>query len=115
MGNSKITNGIVIALVTVLLALVVYSAGQANSANTKYDAMSTKVTDTKLELNGKVTSLEFKITSHEATQSASEKAIVDKLDEVKVELTEQRKEQRVLLEKILELQITVAGRHSEDG
>jgi hypothetical protein len=34
------------------------------------------------------------------------------LDEIKVELSEQRKEQRVLLERILEIQIAVAREHS---
>ena len=91
--------GLLFGVLGVFLVLVVYTANQSEAANNNYihmaEAMST---------------LNSEVATHKPTQRAVEAAILEKLNEVKKELVEQRHEQRALLERILELQIEVATR-----
>ena len=108
---SKWVVGVFFGVLSVFLALVVYAAGQANSANAHYIDMHQTVSEHKQEVSTKVQGIQSSFESYRAEKRATDNAVIEKLDEVKTELHEQRKEQRVLLEKILELQIEVARRH----
>jgi ferritin-like metal-binding protein YciE len=104
--------GVILGVLGVFLALVVVASGQATRANTQYIQMSAVVSSYKQEVNTQIQGVQSSFDTHTATQRATDKSVIEKLDEVKTELSEQRKEQRVLLERILELQIEVARRHA---
>ena len=117
--------GVFFGVLSVFLALVIYASGQASAANDKYTTMietvSTMNTSTAKRISSveaasskRINTVETTIETHKAMQKASDKAIIEKLDEVKVELSEQRKEQRVLLERILDLQLEVARKQKAD-
>jgi septal ring factor EnvC (AmiA/AmiB activator) len=109
---SKWVVGVLFAVLSVFLGLVIYTSGQSAKASDGYVQMSNQFAQHKQEINEDITNLRSSFETHKAEQRASEKAITEKLDEIKVELSEQRKEQRVLLERILEIQIAVAREHS---
>ena len=104
--------GIFCGLLSVLLALVVYASGQAQQSNVHYMEMSNVVSEHKQAVVTKIQSVQSSLDTYKATKSATDQAVLDKIDEVKTELSSQRKEQRALLEKILELQIEVARKQS---
>jgi len=105
---SKLVMGVLFGVMSVFLALVVYAAGQSNYANAQYIDMTTTVTKHQAEVHVQVQDMQSSFDTYRAEKRASDKSVIEKLDEVKTELSEQRKEQRVLLEKILNLQIDVA-------
>lgn len=109
----KYTMGIFFGLLSVFLALVVYATGQAHNANAQYLTVTQDISKHKIEVERKVNSVRTSMETYQAEHRASERAVIDKLDEVKTELSEQRKEQRSLLERILDLQISVAKKEKE--
>jgi hypothetical protein len=109
--NSKWAIGVFIAITTVLLGLVVYTADASSDASKGYVEMTNSLAEHKVSVYSEISVLQNALSTHQATQIVSDGAIADKLDEIKDELSEQRKEQRVLLEKILEIQILIAGEH----
>jgi LmbE family N-acetylglucosaminyl deacetylase len=110
---SKWMLGILYSVLAVFLGLVIYSSGQVTHANTQYMEVNKVVSDYQQEVHDKVQDVESSFNTYRAEKTATDRAVIEKLDEVKRELSEQRKEQRVLLEKILELQIEVARK--QDG
>ena len=107
---SKLVMGVFFGIMSVFLALVVYASGQASHANTQYIDMTTTVSDHQASVHTQVQDIKSSFETYRAEKRATDKSVIEKLDEVKHELSEQRKEQRVLLEKILEIQIDVARR-----
>jgi hypothetical protein len=97
----------------VFLALIVYASGQAAQANTKYGEVVELVGDKTAAVSKEVDAVKSELDTHRAVQLASDKTIVDKLDEVKEQLRAQQVEQKLLLEKILAVQIEVAGKRGE--
>jgi hypothetical protein len=89
--------GTAIGIISVLLALVVYSANLSYGANTKYEIL-------KEETNKTVASLENCV----GKQSVIQQSMMQQLAEMKGEMISQRQEQKLLLEKILSLQIEIA-------
>ncbi len=106
--TSKWFVGLFFGMLSVLLALVVYATGEAHSANNQYIKVRTDVSEHKQQVVVSVQNIKSSFETYKARQDALDTSVVEKLDEVKNELFAQRKEQRVLLEKILELQIEVA-------
>ena len=104
--------GTFLGVLSVFLALVVYAAGQANSASAQYIKLNTVVGQHKQDVYTQVYDIQSSLNVYKAEKRAFERSVIEKLDEVKTELSEQRKEQRALLEKILELQIEVARKQS---
>lgn len=109
---SKWVVGVFFGVLSVFLALVVYASGQANRANTNYIEMHQKCAEHRLEVDNEVQGMKSSFETYKAEKRATDQSVIEKLDEVKMELSEQRKEQRVLLEKILELQIEVARKYA---
>lgn len=89
-------------MLSVFLGLVVYSSASAYRASIGH-----------VQTNEAVVVLRGEFETHKAEQGAIESAISDKLDEIRKELSEQRAEQRVLLEKIIQIQVEAAREHHE--
>lgn len=107
--------GVLASIITVFLALVVYVSSQAALANEHYVEMQKIVLEQKDSMNKEVVSLSGRLDTHRTTQLTYEKTVTSKLDEIRNELSEQRKEQRVLLEKIVELQVAIAKKYTNDS
>lgn len=103
--------GVFFGVLGVFLALVIYAAGQASEAGSRCNELSAEIKQVRQLSHDEVMELRTTFATHKAAQGASEKAIIDKLDELKTELSEQRKEQRGLLDKILELQVELAKKN----
>ena len=82
--------GVYFGILGVFLALIVYASGQAAHANTKYGEVIELVGEKTEAMNDKVQIVQSQLDSHRAVQLASDKAIVDKLDEVKEQLQTQQ-------------------------
>lgn len=102
--------GVLFGILTLFFALVVYAADQAHDANGHYIKMTNSVADHKAETYTSIQKITSTSATYRAEKRASDKAMLEKLDEIKVELAERRKEERVLLEKILSLQLEMARR-----
>ena len=100
--------GVLFGILGVFLALVVCATAQSKAANTNYIDMHDSLSTLRLETHGNVKDVKASVETHKMALRAADAAIIEKLNEVKTELVEQRKEQRDLLERILELQIEVA-------
>lgn len=106
---AKYIAGVFFGILSVFLTLVVYASGQARDANKQYTQMTTTISDHRHDVQKAVLGIASAFNEHKAEKSAVDRSIVEKLDEVKIELALQRKEQRVLLEKILDIQLKIAG------
>jgi len=104
--------GVSFGVLSVFLALVVYVAGQATSANAQYMTLTQSVSTSKGKVATQIQAIGLRLDSHQIAQRSHELSIMSKLDEVKTELSEQRKEQRSLLERILQLQVEIAKNHA---
>jgi len=108
----RYVGGLFMGVLSVFLALVVYASSQASGANAGYNDMVNIVHEVKTTAHDEVIKVRTALDTHTARQASSDKAIVEKLDEVKRELHEQRQEQKALLDKILQLQIDVAKKYA---
>ena len=103
--------GLLAIIGSAFVSMVTYAAGESARANTNYDNIAQTIIETDILSTAKIESIKDDFIVYRANQMASEKAIVNKLEELKDELSGQRNEQRVLLEKIIELQIQQAKMH----
>ena len=99
-----------LGLMSVFVALVVYASGQASSANERYTDMGKQLHSHQQEITSSVQIIKSEFNTYRAEKRVFDNSVIEKLDEVKAELSEQRKEQRLLLDKILQLQIDLARR-----
>jgi len=111
MKANRWTMGLLLGVLSVFLGLVIYATSQSRAANVNYLNMSEKVAQVQAVMHDEVAVVRAELTTHIATQRASEKIILEKLAELKVEMAAQRKENRDLLEKILQLQIDLAKKN----
>jgi hypothetical protein len=88
---------LIIAITTVCVTLVIYAGSKADAATARCETLSTYVTNTTNETNKSISILEKCLIEYRTRQTEMFK----KLDELREELAEQRKEQKDLLEKIL--------------
>jgi len=96
--------GVATGIISVLLALVVYSANQSYGANEKYEVVIDNINTIREQTNRDISALEILV----GKQTVIQQSITQQLVEMKVELASQRQEQKILLEKILYLQIEIA-------
>ncbi len=96
--------GIATGIISVLLALVVYSANQSYGANAKYEVVIDNINTVREQTNRDISALENLV----GRQTVIQQSITQQLSEMKGELASQRQEQKILLEKILYLQIEIA-------
>ena len=105
---SKWVTGVFFGVLSIFFALMLYASDQAHDANAQYIDIHNTVSKHEQDVNIKVQAIKSEFDTYRAEKKAVDRSIIEKLDEVKMELCEQRKEQRILLEKILEIQIEVA-------
>jgi len=96
--------GVATGIISVLLALVVYSANLSYGANAKYETLVESVTNVREKTSHDISMLEALV----GKQTVIQQSIIQQLSDMKVEMVSQRQEQKLLLEKILSLQIEIA-------
>ena len=96
--------GVATGIISVLLALVVYSANLSYGANAKYETLVESVTNVREKTNHDISVLEALV----GKQTVVQQSMMQQLAEMKGEMISQRQEQKLLLERILSLQIEIA-------
>jgi succinate dehydrogenase hydrophobic anchor subunit len=96
--------GVATGIISVLLALVVYSANLSYGANAKYETLVESVTNVREKTSHDISMLEALV----GKQTVIQQSIIQQLSDMKGEMVSQRQEQKLLLEKILSLQIEIA-------
>ena len=108
----RYVGGLFMGVLSVFLALVVYASSQASNANANYNDMVHVVNGIKTTAHEEVTAVQVSLDKHMIAQTSSDKVIIERLDELKREVSAQRQEQKDILDKILELQIEVAKKYA---
>lgn len=96
--------GTLFSLIAVFLALIVYASSQVSEANDNYNRIAKDVNESQ----NRVQVLSSDLDKYKESNRIFNNAILEKIEEIKISLKDQRNEQRALLEKILEVQLIVA-------
>jgi len=105
---SKGLSTLIITLLALFVTLVGYSAHQASAANNSYSQILKNVEELGSTTSSRIQKNSSEIESCKRSSDLSRKTLIEKIEEIKEDLKEQRQEQKILLEKILALQISIA-------
>jgi hypothetical protein len=108
----KLAIGFLVTIVIGFIALVVYAAEQASAANGNYSISIERINQVRDESSKKIQENTTNLENYKVETKMFQSSVLEKIDEIKTSLKEQRGDQKIILEKILEIQIKIARKDS---